>query len=177
MKDILRNFWGHLKTITKHRHAVIRHCFKVGIGFQGLFHDLSKYSPVEFLVGIKYYRGYKSPNDVERAKHGYSKAWLHHQGRNKHHFEFWRDYDVTTHLVAPVKMPVRYIKEMFCDRLAASKIYMGEKYTESHPIEYFRNGKAKEIAHPETMAILEEWLLMLAEKGEEETLRYIKNVK
>ena len=177
MKDVLKNFWGHLKTITKHRHAVIRHCFKVGIGFQGLFHDLSKYSPVEFLVGIKYYRGYKSPNDVERAKHGYSTAWLHHQGRNKHHFEFWRDYDVETHLVAPVRMPMRYIKEMFCDRLAASKIYMGENYTESHPIEYFRGGKAKEIAHPESMAILEEWLLMLAEKGEEETLRYIKNVK
>ncbi len=171
------NFFGHLRTITKHRHAVIRHCFKAGIGFQGLFHDLSKYSPTEFLVGIKYYRGYKSPNDVERATHGYSTAWLHHQGRNKHHFEYWRDYDVKTHLVAPVKMPIRYVKEMFCDRLAASKIYMGEKFTQSHPIEYFKMGKAKEIAHPETMAILEEWLIMLSEKGEEETFKYIRNVK
>ena len=171
------NFFGHLKTITKHRHMVIRHCFKVGIGFQGLFHDLSKYSPTEFLVGIKYYRGYISPNDVDRAENGYSVAWLHHQGRNKHHFEYWRDYDVKTHLVAPVKMPLKYVKEMFCDRLAASKIYMGDKYTESHPIEYFNRGKAKEIAHPETMALLEEWLIMLAEKGEEETLKYIRNLK
>ena len=156
---------------------VIKHCFKAGIGFQGLFHDLSKYTPTEFLVGAKYYKGYKSPNDVERMEKGYSSAWLHHQGRNKHHFEYWRDYDVNTHLMAPVKMPLKYVKEMFCDRLAASKVYMKDKYTDSHPLEYFRAGKAKTTAHPETMAILESWLVMLAENGEEETFKYIRNFK
>lgn len=156
---------------------VIKHCFKAGIGFQGLFHDLSKYTPSEFSVGAKYYRGYKSPNDVERMEKGYSSAWLHHQGRNKHHFEYWRDYDVNTHLMAPVKMPLKYVKEMFCDRLAASKVYMKDKYTEEHPLEYFRKGKAKATAHPETMEILESWLVMLAEKGEDETFKYIKNLK
>ena len=168
---------SHFRTITKHRHMVIKHCFKAGIGFQGLFHDLSKYTPTEFLVGAKYYKGYKSPNDVERMEKGYSSAWLHHQGRNKHHFEYWRDYDVNTHLMAPVKMPLKYVKEMFCDRLAASKVYMKDKYTDSHPLEYFRAGKAKAMAHPETMAILESWLVMLAEKGEEETFKYIRNFK
>lgn len=167
----------HFITITRHRHMVIRHCFRAGIGFQGLFHDLSKYSPTEFKVGAKYYLGYKSPNDVERAKFGYSTAWLHHQGRNKHHFEYWRDYDVNTHLIAPVKMPLRYAKEMFCDRVAASKIYKGKDYTVSHPLEYFRGGKAAEIAHPETMRLLEEWLVMLSERGEEETFKYIKSLK
>lgn len=170
-------FVGHFITITKHRHMVIKHCFKAGIGFQGLFHDLSKYSFTEFKVGARYYMGYKSPNDVERAEKGYSTAWLHHQGRNKHHFEYWRDYDVKTHLIAPVKMPLRYVKEMFCDRVGASKIYMGEKYNENHPIEYFRAGKAKEITHPDTMALLETWLVMLSEKGEKETFKYIKSLK
>ncbi len=169
--------FGHLITITKHRHAVIRHCFKAGIGLQGLLHDLSKYSPTELRTGARYYVGYRSPNDLERRDIGYSVAWLHHQGRNKHHFEYWRDYSPKTHLIEPVEMPVRYVKEMFCDRLAASKIYLGKDYTETHPLEYFRRGKAKELAHPETMALLEGWLIMLAEKGEEKTFEYIKKIK
>ncbi len=168
---------GHFITITKHRHMVIRHCFKAGIGFGGLFHDLSKYSITELRVGAKYYTGYRSPNDIERRDIGYSTAWLHHQGRNKHHFEYWRDYDISTHLIAPIKMPMRYAKEMFCDRVAASKIYMGEKYTQTHPLEYYRKGRANQIAHPETMALLENWLIMLAKQGEEETFKYIKAQK
>ena len=64
------HFFRHFKTITKHRHQVIRHCFKAGIGFQGLFHDLSKYSPSEFIVGAKYYQGNRSPNAAEREKYG-----------------------------------------------------------------------------------------------------------
>ena len=80
-------FLNHFNTITKHRHQVIKHCFKAGIGFQGLFHDLSKYTFTEFRIGAKYYMGYKSPNDVERMEKGFSSAWMHHQGRNKHHFE------------------------------------------------------------------------------------------
>lgn len=168
---------GHIKTITKHRHMVIYHCFKAGIGFQGLFHDLSKYTPTELRTGAKYYVGYRSPNDLERRAEGYSTAWLHHQGRNKHHFEYWRDYNTETHLIEPVKMPLKYVKEMFCDRLAASKTYQGKDYDISHPIEYFRRGKAKELAHPETMALLESWLEMLAENGEAETFKYIKKLK
>ena len=82
----------HFNTITKHRHRVILHCMKAGIGFQGLFHDLSKYSPKEFMSGARYYQGTKSPNEEERRLYGYSKAWMHHKGRNRHHFEYWTDY-------------------------------------------------------------------------------------
>ncbi|MCQ2386013.1 MAG: DUF5662 family protein, partial [Clostridia bacterium] len=74
----------------------------------------------------------------------------------------------------PVKMPLRYVIEMFCDRVAASKIYQGKNYTENHPIAYLQNGKAKDKMHPDTYAFLEKLLLMLAEKGEEETFRFIK---
>ena len=45
--------WKHFKTITKHKFLVMRQCFKVGLYWQGLTHDLSKYSPTEFFVGAK----------------------------------------------------------------------------------------------------------------------------
>ncbi len=172
------NFWGHFKTITKHRRAVIYHAFKVGILHRGLLHDLSKYSPQEFLAGAKYYTdGTRSPNEGEREDYGYSLAWMHHKGRNKHHFEYWSDYSPVTKKVEPVKMPIVFVKEMFCDRVAASKIYQKENYTDSHPIEYFLRAKGRRNIHPETSDLIESWLVMLSEKGEEETFRHIKNYK
>jgi hypothetical protein len=93
----------HFNTITKHRHKVIVHCFKAGILWQGLRHDLSKYSPTEFLEGAKFYLGYKSPTEEARAVNGYSKAWMHHKGRNKHHFEYWTDYNPKTKRCEAVK--------------------------------------------------------------------------
>ena len=164
----------HFNTITKHRHQVIRHCFKAGIGFQGLRHDLSKYTPVEFVNGAKYYDGTRSPNEQERLDRGYSLAWLHHKGRNKHHFEYWNDYNPHLKRYAPVKMPINYVIEMFCDRVAASKIYQGKNYTDSHPIEYFERGRDKRVIHDETSALLESLLKMLRDEGEEKTFKYIK---
>ena len=167
----------HFRTITRHRHQVIRNCFRAGIGAGGLKHDLSKYSPAEFWVGAKYYYGDHSPNDGERAARGYSLAWMHHKGRNKHHFEYWSDYNPQTRTVEPVKMPVRYVKEMFCDRVAASKIYQGRQYTDRHPLDYFLRGNARQKMHPATADLLEAWLRMLAEQGETATFRHIRNVK
>lgn len=170
-------FIKHFKTITHHRHEVIKNCFKVGIGFQGLFHDLSKYSYTEFRIGMKYYMGIKSPNDKERALFGHSSAWMHHKGRNKHHFEYWNDYNPQTHEIDPVKMPLRYMKEMLCDRIAASKTYLGEEYDDTRPLEYYKHSKAKKYMHPDNAKMLEEWLTLLAENGEKETFSYIKNLK
>ena len=166
----------HFKTITKHRHAVIRHCFKCGIGFQGLFHDLSKYSLTEFIPGAKYYVGTKSPNEKEREVFGYSLAWMHHKGRNKHHFEYWVDINMQSKRYEPVPMPKRYVTEMFCDRVAACKIYRGNDYTDSSALEYFLRGNARAKMHEETADLLEEWLRMLAEKGEKETFEHIRRV-
>ena len=166
----------HFNTITKHRHAVIRHCFKCGIGWQGLFHDLSKYSPTEFIPGAKYYLGDKSPNEKEREILGYSLAWMHHKGRNKHHFEYWNDVNPATKRYEPVPMPTRYVVEMFCDRVAACKIYRGKDYTDSSALEYFLRGNARSKMHEKTADLLEAWLRMLAEKGEKETFKYIKSV-
>ena len=166
----------HLRTILKHRHRVIVHCFRVGIGWQGLFHDLSKLSLTEFVPGAKYYQGTRSPNEREREEIGYSVAWMHHKGRNKHHFEYWNDFNMQTKLYEPVKMPVRYVKEMFCDRIAASKVYQGKNYCDQQPYQYFARGSARKKMHADTADLLEEWLLMLAEKGERETFAHLKRI-
>lgn len=171
----MNKFWGHLKTITKHRHKVIWHCFKAGIFLQGLKHDLSKYSPTEFFAGVRYYQGTRSPNEAEREDIGYSTSWIHHKGRNPHHFEYWTDYNIKTKQVEPVPMPRRYIVEMFCDRVAASKIYKGSDYSDSAAIDYYRREKSRKI-HPDTAKDIEMLLEMLKDKGERETFRYIRNV-
>ncbi|MBO4394857.1 MAG: catalase [Eubacterium sp.] len=165
----------HFLTITRHRHLVIRHCYKCGILKQGLFHDLSKYSPTEFFEGIIYYRKDRSPNIGARLRKGYSRAWLHHQGRNKHHFEYWNDYNMKTRKKEPVRMPIRYVVEMFCDRLAASKIYFDDKYDETKPMGYFEKGRGKRFMHPKTSAQLESLLTMLQDKGEDAVFEYIRN--
>ena len=165
----------HFRTITKHKIIVMKECFRVGLYRQGLLHDLSKYSWTEFKVGCKYYQGTRSPNNAEREDRGYSSAWLHHKGRNKHHYEYWIDYSLDgKHMLAGMKMPVRYVVEMFLDRIAASMVYKGENYKKSDPLEYYLNGKAGELMHPETRALLERLLHMLAEQGEEKTYWYIR---
>lgn len=166
----------HLKVICHHRHLVIKHARKAGIFWQGLGHDLSKFSPAEFFVGAKYFLGNRSPNERERELFGYSAAWLHHKGRNKHHFEYWNDVNPATKRYEPVKMPTRYLIEMFCDRVAASKTYQGEAYTDEHPINYFLRGNARLSMHPETAETLEMLLRMLAEKGEDETFKFIRQM-
>ena len=166
----------HFKTITKHRHKVMVHCFKCGLIKQGLLHDLSKYMLCEFVTGVKYYQGTRSPNNAEREDMGYSSAWLHHKGRNKHHFEYWIDYTAQggEGPLSGMKMPDKYIVEMVMDRIAASKVYMKEKYTDRSPLEYYERSKSKVILHPHTRELLEHLLTMLAVKGEKQTFAYIK---
>lgn len=170
------HFLGHFRTVTRHRHKVMEHCFKAGIPWQGLRHDLSKFSPTEFWAGVKYWQGTRSPNERERELYGYSAAWLHHKGRNKHHFEYWKDVSPISRRYEPVKMPIRYMAEMFCDRVAASKIYQGDNYTDQHPLTYFRRGNARLEMHPKSAELLEEWLVMLAEQGEEMVFAEIRKV-
>lgn len=165
---------GHFWTITKHRHQVIKHCAKAGILWQGLGHDLSKYSPTEFIPGVKYYTGKRSPNEGERETCGYSLAWLHHKGRNKHHFEYWSDYNIKTNRYEPVEMPYNYVVEMYCDRLAASKIYNGRNYKQTDSLDYFIRRKPHRSIHPKTSDEIEKLLVITSEKGEEEAFKYIR---
>ena len=99
---------------------------------------------------------------------------MHHKGRNKHHFEYWTDYSPITKRMSPVKMPLRYVVEMFCDRVGACKTYKGKAYTSSDPYDYFMRGNAKNAMHPETAALLERLLVMLRDDGEKKVFRYIR---
>ena len=173
----LKNFFKHLHTVNKHRFCVFVHACKVGIFFQGLVHDLSKYHPTEFFVGVKYYQGTRSPNDAEREEKGMSTSWIHHKGRNKHHFEYCNDLDMKDHMYKSVKMPIKYVKEMFCDRIAACKIYLGKSYNDSSALNYFISKKAKDLMYPDTAVLLEKWLRYLSINGEKKTFKMIRKEK
>ncbi len=163
----------HFKTITYHKWLVMKYCFKVGLYRQGLLHDLSKYTPSEFIIGVKYFQGTRSPNAAERDEKGYSEAWMHHKGRNKHHYEYWNDVG-RDRVIAPVKMPLKYVVEMIMDRIAASKVYKKEAYTDASSLEYYDRTHEYALIHEDTDKLLHFLLVMLAEKGEKYTLRYIK---
>ena len=165
----------HFMTINAHRKLVREGCFKVGLYFQGLTHDLSKYSPAEFLVGAKYYQGFRSPNNAEREAIGYSSAWLHHKGRNRHHYEYWMDYSSEEGKgIIPARMPDKYIVEMFMDRIAASKTYNKGHYTDDMPLKYYHKGKPDLYIEKYTRLRLEYLLKLLADKGEETCFEYIR---
>ena len=165
----------HLKTITHHHNLVMVHCFKCGLYFQGLTHDLSKLSPVEFWSGAKYFQGTRSPNNAQREAVGYSASWLHHKGRNKHHLEYWIDYTMGEDTpMTGMRMPEKYVAEMVCDRMAASKTYRGDKYKDSDPWEYYQRSHDHYLIHPETAKQLEDCLTVLKDKGEKEAFRYIR---
>ena len=175
-RGFFARFFGHLSTVCKHRALVRKHCFKLGLYRQGITHDLSKFSMTAFLMGGKYYQGDKSPNFAERkAKNGYSYAWLHHKGRNKHHLEYWIDYDLSDGAtMMGLEMPPKFLAEMFCDRVAASKTYRGNAYKNSDPYEYLMLVKDHYIIHPNTLLELEKIMLILKDEGEEAAFNYVK---
>ncbi len=168
----------HFVTITEHRMEVMKGCFAVGLYRQGLLHDLSKYMPSEFLVGAKYFQGDRSPNNAEREDLGYSSSWLHHKGRNKHHYEYWIDYNSRMgkweDVMVPVKMPLKYVVEMMMDRIAACKIYNKGSYTDDMPLRYFTRSMNRVPMHKDTKKLLYALLKMLAVYGEEKTFRFVK---
>lgn len=172
---IIHNAIGHMKTINHHKKLVMQGCFRLGLYGQGLLHDLSKYTWPELRIGIRYFRDDQSPHNGEREKYGYSTAWLHHKGRNKHHAEYWIDYTTGPDKhVAGMKMPVKYLIEMFVDRISASKNYRADEYKDTDPLEYYEKRKSYMIVHDDTRRQLEFLLHMLAEKGEDETFAYIR---
>lgn len=173
--NFFRNGFKHFQTISVHKLMVMDLCFKVGLFKQGLLHDLSKYSAEEFLTGILYFQGNRSPNAAEKTETGLSTAWLHHKGRNKHHFEYWIDYgaDSKDGLLG-MKMPLKYVLEMCCDRIAASKVYMKEKYTADVPWEYYYLREGDIVIHHESKLLLEKILKMNRDHGEKRALAFMR---
>ena len=162
---------AHLKTINRHKALVTRLCFRCHLYKQGLLHDLSKYTPVELKTGFKYFQGYRSPIDAEKEEKGYSLGWLHHKGRNKHHWEYW--IDLGPNGLYACQMPTNYVIEMFCDRVAASMIYHGDKYNDSTALNYYLNGRKRILIHPETDKLIVHLLEYLSINGLDKTIDYI----
>jgi len=167
--------WKHFKTITKHRFLVLKGCFRVGLYRQGLTHDLSKYSPTEFWNGARFYQGTRSPNNAERELKGYSEAWMHHKGRNRHHYEYWTDVSRETGQYESLPMPRKYLVEMVMDRRAACLTYEGAAYTDGSALAYFRKSAERNRMHPQTRQELDYLLEMLKNQGERAMFSYIKH--
>lgn len=161
----MTKFWKHFCLINKHRWLVFKLSIKAGIPWRGLVHDLSKYSPTEFCESVKYYNGERSPISVCRKDIGYSLAWLHHKGRNKHHFEYWEDLDREKRI--PVLMPYPYIVEAVCDKLAAGMAYQGKNWNQTQPYKYWTEVEKNTpvLKHPATVAFMEEVLKKISDEG------------
>lgn len=182
MKDsLIIRIFGHIKTISVHKKYVLYYCFKARLFWQGIVHDFSKFSVEEFLLGVKYYTGKYSPNSVQKTIEGYSSSWLHHKSRNKHHFEFWLDYSDRDYVekgekISAIEMPPKYLVEMFCDRIAASKVYNGNQYKNSDPYDYYKMREDRMIIHDNTKKELEKMLKYLAMCGEDKSFEYARGL-
>lgn len=166
---------GHTVTILTHKWWVFYYAFKLGIPFRGLFHDLSKFSPVEFWESVQYYQGgKKSPIPVCKQDKGWSKAWLHHKGHNPHHYEYWTDnYDQGT---VCIKIPYKYVLEMVADYMAAGRTYCGKKFTYRSEYEWWEGRRNLVSIHPETVHLITYILLDIVDIGPQAPLykwRYV----
>ena len=163
----IKNIFLHLKLITYHRWLVFKLCFKVGEPWRGFVHDLSKYSPTEFFECVKYYTGKSSPITGAKKDKGYSKAWLHHKGRNKHHAEYWVDYNAPC--ITPI-IPYKYAVEMVCDKLAAGMAYMKKDFTKEYELEYWKKEREKVKINEKTANFVTAVLENVARDGINKTL-------
>lgn len=169
----LKNIIKHFKLITYHKWLVFKLCCKIGEPWRGLIHDLSKYSPTEFFESVKYYKGTHSPIIEAKKINGYSKAWLHHKGINKHHYEYW--YDETTSEKTLV-MPYKYAAEMICDKLAAGMAYEGEKFTNEYELKYWEKEREKVSVNENIEKFITDILTQVAKDGIDKVLTK-KNLK
>ena len=168
----LTNLFKHIALVLHHKRLVLIHCTKCGLFWRGLVHDTSKFSREELFESAKYFRGYRSPIGVCRQETGMSRAWLHHKGRNKHHLEYWYDYDCE---VQPL-MPYKYAVECVCDKLAATKTYSGKDYTTDKPHLHWQKYGRNTPANPKILAFFDRVFLDIKDKGEKAVLnkKYMK---
>ncbi len=171
---MLKNIIKHFCLITKHKILVFRLCVKAGIPWRGLVHDLSKYSPTEFWESAKYYNGKRSPISICREKNGYSNAWLHHKGRNKHHAEYWTDYDLKDNPY--IIIPFKYACELICDQQAAGMAYQGKNWTKEYELGYWNRRKENLEVNDKIKNFIEKVHTEVAKNGIDKTINK-KNLK
>lgn len=168
------NVIKHFNLITHHKWVVFKLCCKIGEPWRGLAHDISKYSPTEFFESANYYVGDYSPITEAKKDKGYSEAWLHHKGRNKHHVEYWIDHNAPE--VTPM-IPYPYAAEMICDKLAAGMIYEGKKWTKEFELSYWEEREKNRLEmNPKMKDFITAVMTEVANQGVDKTLTK-KNIK
>lgn len=173
--NIISKAFAHFKLVCRHKYYVGKYCFKAGIPLQGILHDLSKFSPVEFFESVKYFQGNRSPIEACKEDKGYSNAWLHHKGRNKHHYHYW--FYLSDNDKFPVKMPFKYAVELICDYLGAGHAYMGDDFSYQAEYEWWLDKSNRELKiHYVTLGFINYCLLSFA-CGKELNKEFFKKLK
>ena len=153
MMKFIKNALGHTRNIITHKWWAFYYACKLGIPFRGFMHDWSKFSPVEFFEGAKYYRESSSPIPACKEANGYSLALQHHKGRNPHHYEYW--IDNVDNGGTPIKIPYKYVLEMVADYLAAGKTYQGKNFTFKSEYEWWKSQRQLRNMHEDTKMFLD----------------------
>ena len=152
----------YLSYLLKHRWYVMIECFKQGLIWRGIVHDLSKFLPSEFIPYANFFYGNKG-DDIKKGRNstGYYKptdtgdkkfdwAWLLHQKRNKHHWQYWvLPEDEEGIKIFEIEEP--YLTEMICDWIGAGKAQgcfppKDDKYFETRKW-YKMNGNKMQLNH------------------------------
>ena len=121
----------HFVYLMKHKWYVFFECCRLGMFWQGLIHDWSKFRPDEFVPYSLYFFGRRQ--ELMSATEGYfhetcndtafDVAWLKHQHRNPHHWQYWVQFELgaTGNRMTLHRMPDKYVREMVCDWIGANK--------------------------------------------------------
>lgn len=163
----------HFKLITTHKWYVFKNCCKAGIIWRGIKHDMSKYSPIEFFESVKYFTGEDSPINLCKEINGVSKAWLHHKGRNSHHYEYWQDnFDQGG---KALEMPFLDAVELICDYIAAGQAYQKKNFTYKGEYEWWINKSKNPLAmHPNTKRFIDIMLKVMSLEENNDCLRRVR---
>lgn len=169
----LKIIWKYIKQILKHKKYVFEECKKCGIIWQGITHDLSKFSKEELIPSAKYYN-YNNVERTDKIIEDYFKAWCHHKGRNKHHWEYWTDFS-SEGKVIPIKIPYNYVIEMICDWIGAGKTYEKDEWDQTRPLAYYNKVRQGRHFHLDTERLILRFLVCIKNNGLDEFYKMAKN--
>jgi hypothetical protein len=161
-------YWEYFKYVLKHKYFVMVECFKIGLYWRGIMHDMSKFLPDEFIPYARYFYGdygiknncpakWGNPGDIfYKTKADFDRAWLLHLHRNPHHHQYWllvNDSDGTY----PLEMQRKYVREMVYDWIGAGLAITGKREVR----EWYEKNRGKMNLHLVTRHKVEDILTMI----------------
>lgn len=141
--------------VDRHRRLVLEEAIQLDIPGRGRLHDLSKFSLDEFGPYADYfYGGHKLGNVPSAVQEALDHAWLLHQKRNDHHWQYWvlRKDDGPAKVL---RMADDAAREMLADWRGAGRAIMGDKADTGA---WYVKNRLRIMLHPETRAWIEEEL-------------------